>query len=58
MIQNGINLFIEWRPIEKEEITTEDLQSILVGTKIRLDCGHYSTIGHSFANTIIIVSVG
>ena len=34
------------------------LQALLVGTKIKLDCGHYSTIGHSFANTIIIVSVG
>jgi hypothetical protein len=42
----------------RKEITTEDLQSLLVGAKIKLDCGHYSTIGHSFANTIIIVSVG
>ena len=44
--------------MKKEEISTEDLQTLLVGAKIRLDCGHYSTVGHSFANTIIIVSVG
>ena len=44
--------------LTKDELTTEDLQSILVGTRIKLDCGHYSTVGHSFANTIIIVSVG
>jgi len=44
--------------LKKDEITTEDLQSILVETLIKLDCGHYSTVGHSFANTIIIVSVG
>ena len=44
--------------VKREEITTEDLESILAGTKIKLDCGHYATVGHSFANTIIIVSVG
>jgi len=43
---------------KEQEITTEDLPLLLSGTKIKLDCGHYSTIGHSFANTIIIVSVG
>ncbi len=49
---------IEMTLLPKKEITTEDLQTLLAGTKIKLDCGHYSTVGHSFANTIIIVSVG
>ena len=44
--------------VKREEITTEDLESLLAGTRIMLDCGHFATVGHSLANTIIIVSVG
>ena len=43
---------------DPEELSTEDLRAILVGMKIRLDCGHCATPGHNFANTIIIVSLG
>jgi len=43
---------------KKEDITTEDLQVILTGIRIKLDCGHTCTIGHNFANTMIIVSQG
>jgi hypothetical protein len=41
-----------------KELTTEDLKLILVGEKIRLDCGHRATIGHNFSNTVIIYSDG
>ena len=41
-----------------KELTSEDLQVLLSGEKIRLDCGHRATIGHSFANTVIIRSEG
>ena len=44
--------------MEKEELTTKDLQTLLVGAKIKLDCGHSATPGHNFSNTIIIVSEG
>jgi hypothetical protein len=44
--------------MEKEELTTEDLKEVLVGNRIRLDCGHRATPGHNFSNTIIIVSQG
>ena len=53
--------------IEKEELgprhavtglTTEDLKILLVGQKIRLDCGHHCTPGHNLANTLIIISEG
>jgi len=40
------------------ELTTEDLQFLLAGHKIRLDCGHLCTVGHNFANTMIILSEG
>ncbi len=40
------------------ELTTEDLKTLLVGTRIALDCGHKATVGHNLANTIIIVSLG
>jgi hypothetical protein len=39
-------------------LTTEDLSKILAGLKIKLDCGHHCTIGHSLANTLIIHSHG
>lgn len=40
------------------ELTSKDLQFILSGYRIRLDCGHYCTVGHNLANTLIIVSLG
>ncbi len=40
------------------ELTTEDLQFLLSGQKIKLDCGHHCTVGHNFANTMIILSEG
>ena len=40
------------------ELTTEDLQFLLSGQKIALDCGHHATIGHNFSNTVIILSLG
>jgi hypothetical protein len=39
-------------------LTTEDLQILLGGETIKLDCGHQATIGHSLANTVIILSEG
>lgn len=39
-------------------LTTEDLQVLLSGETIKLDCGHRTTIGHSLANTVIIISEG
>ena len=44
--------------MRKEEINTQDLEVLLAGVKIRLDCGHFCTVGHNFANTMIIVSEG
>ena len=46
--------------MEKEDklLTTKDLQVLLSGLKIRLDCGHQATIGHNFSNTVIILSEG
>ena len=41
-----------------KEHTSKDLQLLLSGRKIRLDCGHCCTVGHNFANTLIIVSLG
>ncbi len=46
------------KDIPAKELTTEDLRSLLVGEKIRLDCGHQCTLGHNFANTVIIYSEG
>ncbi len=42
----------------KEILTTEDLQVLLVGNRFKLDCNHYATPGHNFANTIVIISLG
>jgi hypothetical protein len=38
--------------------TSEDLSRLLAGLKVKLDCGHYCTIGHNLANTLIIYSIG
>lgn len=40
------------------ELTSKDIQFLLMGKKIRLDCGHCCTFGHNFANTLIIFSLG
>jgi hypothetical protein len=42
----------------KHDLTTKDLQVLLCGNRIKLDCGHQATPGHNFSNTIIIVSDG
>ena len=42
------------QPVEYKD----DIKEILIGLKIKLDCGHHCTIGHQFANTLIIVSAG
>jgi len=44
--------------MEKKILTTKDLQVLLSGQKIKLDCGHFAIVGHNFANTIIIYSEG
>jgi hypothetical protein len=41
-----------------DAMTTDELKFLLSGRKILLDCGHVATIGHNFANTVIIVSLG
>jgi hypothetical protein len=40
------------------EITTKELEEILVGLRIRLDCGHRCTVGHNFSNTLVVYSEG
>lgn len=44
--------------MEKKILTTKDLEALLVGTTIRLDYGDRATVGHIFANTVIILSEG
>ena len=45
--------------MKKERLlTTEDLKVLSSGETIKLDCGRRATIGHHFANTVIIVSRG
>jgi hypothetical protein len=39
-------------------ITNEEFQEIVAGLKVKLSCGHMATLGHSFSNTVIIVSAG
>jgi len=39
-------------------LTTRDLAFLLVGNRIKLDCGHYATPGHNLANTLVIYSEG
>ena len=46
------------RPQLGGAMSTAELQFLLSGHKILLDCGHQATIGHNFANTMIIVSLG
>ncbi|MBI5847185.1 MAG: hypothetical protein HZB31_04425 [Nitrospirae bacterium] len=41
-----------------KEIASSDLALLLSGNRIRLDCGHFCTVGHNLANTLIIVSIG
>lgn len=38
--------------------TTADLQKLLKDVRLSLDCGHHCTVGHNFANTLIILSQG
>ncbi len=40
-----------------KEIATLDPAFLLSGNRIRLDCGHFCTVGHNLANTLIIVSI-
>lgn len=44
--------------MEKKIITSKDLEVLLKGLVIKLDCGHQATPGHNFSNTIIIYSEG
>lgn len=45
--------------MEKDKVlSTKDLEVLLSGETIKLDCGHQATIGHNLANTVIIVSQG
>jgi|GEM_PF-1757184 len=46
------------KKLAKEELTTQDLEKLLSGKRFRLDCGHRCTVGHNFANTMIIRSYG
>ena len=46
------------RPQLNGTLTTADLQFLLSGQKIILDCGHQATVGHNFAITVIIISQG
>ena len=43
---------------KKKVLSTQDLEILLGGVTILLDCGHRATIGHNLANTVIIVSEG
>lgn len=42
----------------RQELTTQDLQKLISGKRFRLDCGHRCTVGHNFANVMIIHSYG
>lgn len=44
--------------LKEKTLSPEEFQSIITGLKIRLNCGHYATIGHQFSNTFIIYSYG
>jgi hypothetical protein len=46
-----IRIIPEYQPSEK-------LANLLIGMKVKLDCGHHCTIGHNLANTLIIYSLG
>jgi hypothetical protein len=43
---------------DKKILTTQELEKLLSGKTIKLDCGHRATPGHIFSNTIIIHSQG
>jgi hypothetical protein len=43
---------------KEKALITKDLEILLSGQKILLDCGHRATIGHNFSNTVIIESIG
>jgi hypothetical protein len=41
--------------------TTAELSKVLAAggnRRLLLDCGHFCTIGHNFANTVIVYSLG
>jgi hypothetical protein len=40
-------------PVER---TIKELEEILLGLRIRLDCGHRCTVGHNFSNTLVVYS--
>lgn len=43
----------------KEELTAaSEALGVLVGKRMRLDCGHRVTLGHNLANTMIVRSEG
>ena len=42
----------------QELFSTDDLKVLLSGKKFILDCGHFCTVGHNLANTMIIYSEG
>ena len=43
---------------EVRTYTSEDLQCLISGIRLRLDCGHHCTVGHNLTNTLIIDSLG
>lgn len=43
---------------DPKTLTTKDLEILLIGKTIKLDCGHQATPGHIFSNTVIILSEG
>ena len=43
---------------DPKPLTTKDLEILLSGKTLKLDCGHKATIGHNLANTVIILSQG
>ena len=45
-------------PGELPEYSSEDLQFLISGIRLRLDCGHRCTVGHNLTNTLIIDSLG
>lgn len=39
-------------------IKAEELAKMLSEYRIELDCGHHASIGHNFANTVVILETG
>jgi hypothetical protein len=54
MVKHKVN----HRSGKRKTLTTRDLQFLLAGAVIKLDCGHRCTVGHNFSNTMIIHSEG